>query len=491
MNISTHIVFVGQYVKAQTGGGICGVTGKDNSWTWGVGPGESNGDKGCKPNGTYCDFKVGSSSFPELDSLCIYGANVQGGWSSCDYFGVVGDNMGILDGHVLDKDGGPVSGATIKAYGHPGATTTSDSDGFYAMELTKGPYQVEPSGGPQGKASPSYSPKVARANVVEKATSHLDFTLDTSIELKLHFVKTSVVANGYEVVNGTISTTQYGKPLPNVSVQLEVKPNLSATQAVTTGARASVCYNGSRVWPTNSLNDPDGYPVKVTTDATGKYDFSITVGTTSGSWTLDAWAFNSSGILSTDVTAASDTQSINFTTNGSSSLAGFVTELDTAARSTKFSVPLNAAANSANSMWTLLSEVTRGNANGINFGGLAYSLVNAKDGQSLLIFPENQPPVLNKAGEIMPGRPGNSADLVYDPAEWTGAGLPSSVTNAASLTSVVSQGLLTRLPTLAEFDAGRAVAGWKTVKGDEITLFSGNFEFDGWGYPVSATGACF
>ena len=109
----------------------------------------------------------------------------------------------------------------------------------------------------------------------------------------------------------------------------------------------------------------------------------------------------------------------------------------------------------------------------------------------MLIFPEGQPPVLNKAGEIMPGRPGNSADLVYDPAEWTGKGLPSSVTNAASLSSVVSTGLLSRLPTLAQFDAGTAVAGWKTVKGDVVTLFSGNYEFDGWGYPVSTAGTCF
>lgn len=72
-----------------------------------------------------------------------------------------------------------------------------------------------------------------------------------------------------------------------------------------------------------------------------------------------------------------------------------------------------------------------------------------------------------------------------------GAGLPSTVTNAASLTSVVSKGLLTRLPTLAEFDAGQKMPGWKTVKGNEITYFSGNHEFLGWGYPASTAGACF
>src|ERR1019366_4982150 len=48
MNINTHIVFVGQYVDAQTSGGVCGAPGKGNSWSWDVGPG--NGNKGCKIN---------------------------------------------------------------------------------------------------------------------------------------------------------------------------------------------------------------------------------------------------------------------------------------------------------------------------------------------------------------------------------------------------------------------------------------------------------
>jgi hypothetical protein len=43
----------------------------------------------------------------------------------------------------------------------------------------------------------------------------------------------------------------------------------------------------------------------------------------------------------------------------------------------------------------------------------------------------------------------------------------------------------------ASVDAGTSVAGWKTAKGDEITLFSSNFEFDGWSYPSSMPGAYF
>jgi hypothetical protein len=488
MTISTHIVFVGQWVVAHANGGICGVTGKDNSWNWAINPGP--GVKGCQHDATSCEFKATTSTDLQLESFCINGANVQGAWTSCDYYGVVGDNMGILDGHVFDKDGGAVSGTTIKAYGHPGATTTSDSDGFYAMQLNKGAYTVEPSGGPSGKSAPGYTPKLASATVVAEHTVHLDFTLDTSIELKLKFDKAKVVANGYEVVSGTITTTQYGKPLPNVMVQLQVQPSQSADQSVTAGPRASVCANGGRVWPTNNLNDPDGYPVNITTDATGKYDFSVTVGTTPGTWTLDAWAFNSSGTLSTDVTAASDTKSIDFTTNGSSALGSFLTELDFAAKATTFSTALSSAAGSANNMWALLSQTGKKNANGIDFGGLVYSLVNAKDGQSLIIFPEGKPPSINKAGIIQPVSR-NAGDLIYDPAEWTGAGLPSTITNAASLASVVSAGLLTRLPTLAQFDSGKSVLGWKTVKGDDISIFSGNYEFDGWGYPTSTSGTCY
>lgn len=490
MTISGHIVFVGQYVDAAAHGGICGVTGKDNSWNWGVGPG--HGNKGCAHDGSYCDFKVTASTNQQLESFCITGANGQGGWGSCDYYGVVGDNMGILEGHVTDKDGSPVSGATIKAYGHPGATTTTDVDGFYAMQLNKGSYQVEPSGGPQGKASPSYTPKITKADVVAHTTSVANFQLDTTLELKMKLDKTSVKANGLEVVSGTITTTQYGKPLPNVSVRLEVQPAQSADQSVTAGARASVCSNGSRVWPTSTLNDPGGYPVTITTDASGKYDFTVAVGTTPGTWTLDAWAYNSQGKLSTDVTAASDTKSIDFTTNGSSSLGGFVAELIAAARGTTFSTSLANDAGGANSMWALLSQATTGSAAGINFGGLGYSLVNAKDGQSMIIFPQGKPPVINKAGTIESALTRNADDLVYDPAEWTGTGLKLPVTagNAASLTNIVSKGLMTDLPTLAEFDAGHGVAGWKTVKGNEITLSSANFEFLGWAYPVGAVGAC-
>jgi hypothetical protein len=74
---------------------------------------------------------------------------------------------------------------------------------------------------------------------------------------------------------------------------------------------------------------------------------------------------------------------------------------------------------------------------------------------------------------------------VIDPAEWIGAG-------GVSLQNVLDKGKLQRLPTLAQFDAGKTVLGWKTVSNNEITLFSPSFEFLGWGYfGAGAAGACY
>jgi hypothetical protein len=132
-----------------------------------------------------------------------------------------------------------------------------------------------------------------------------------------------------------------------------------------------------------------------------------------------------------------------------------------------------------------LASVTAARAAGGRFDGLAYALVNAKDGQSVLIFPADRPPIVNSLGEIAPGRPANTNDLVLDPAEWTGNGLVSKVFNIRSLESVLDSGDLPDLPTLAEFDAGKTVKGWKTLPGNEVTVFSPNFEFLGWGYSLN------
>jgi hypothetical protein len=487
MTVGSHVVFPGKNVVAQTTGGICGSAPKDVTWQWALYVGSVV--SGCGKDATSCVFKAGASTDNAYTLVCINGSNVQGAWQSCDYYGVASADEGLIDGYVTDKDGGPVAGVDVTAYGQQSVATVTGADGYYAMQAHHGAYRVLPSGGPHGKAAPSYSPTVTDVTVADGATSGASFKLQAGIELSLHFDKSSVPADGLQVVNGTITTTEFGKPLGGVTVQLEVMPGETAAEAVGSGPRAAVCSAGSRLWPTGTLASPDGFPVTVTTNSAGQYDLAITVGTTPGTWRLDAWAENADGTLSSDTTAASQTEAITFTPLGSTSLASFVPEFDVAAKSTAALKQISA---NSDQIVSTLAQVTSTGRSGAMFKGLAYGLVNGKDGQSVIVFPANKPPVINTQGELPPAFAANNDALVIDPAEWTGAGLPATVTNAASLQSVLEGGFLQRLPTLAEFDSGSAVVGWKTVHGNQVTVFSQSFEYLGWGYPgIAAAGACY
>src|SRR5262249_2095894 len=128
------------------------------------------------------------------------------------------------------------------------------------------------------------------------------------------------------------------------------------------------------------------------------------------------------------------------------------------------------------------SNSTESTATGL--GSLAYALVNAKDGQSVLIFLADKPPLINPNGTIT-ARPSNADDVVLDPAEGFGSGLNGRPPTLAG-------GKLAGLRTLAQFGSGRIIDGFKTVSGNDITLFSPSFEFLGWGYAgIGAAGACY
>ncbi len=447
----------------------------ENTWEWVSVPGSPV--SGCGKDATSCVFKADSSTGTGYAVLCINGSYTQQGpWESCDYYGVPAKGVGVIEGHITDKDGGPVAGVDVTAYGKHSAGAVSGPDGFYAMQANVGSYRVLPSGGFQGKSAPSYSPKIIDATTADGATTTADFRLLAGIELQLHFAKSSVPADGTEVVNGTITTTEFGKPLPNVTVQLEVMPGETAAEAVTSAPRATVCNSGSRLWPTGTMASPDGFPVTVTTDATGHYDLAITVGTTPGTWSLDAWVENSDGTLSTDTTAASETQSIKFTRLGSVPLSDFISEFDLAAKSTK---ALSQVSSMPSVMVSALAQVTSTAAGGTKLGGLAYGLVQAKEGQSVIVFSAEKPPVIDSAGALPTTFAANADDLVIDPAEWTGAGLPAKF---ASLQAVLDGGGLLRAPTLTEFGSGAPVPAWKTVAHNEIYISSQSFEYLGWGY---------
>jgi hypothetical protein len=488
MSVARHIVFAGQDEVAQAGPaepGSCG--GGTVSWLWSYLYGTIV--RGCGRDDATCVFKAEGSTNGSYVALCVDGSSTFGPWDSCDYYGVVGAGVGVIDGYVKDKDGDAVGGVAVRAGGAHGTSATTGPDGYYAMQLDAGDYRVVPSGGPQGKTRPTYDPETSDAHVVAGSTTGASFRLDAGLEVKLHFDQDSVPADGMQVVNGTITTSELGKPVGNVAVMLTVMPGEAVDATVKSGPRASICSDGNRVWPTGSLASPDGVPVDVTTDGNGQYDFSLTVGTTPGTWRLDAWAKNSDGTLSLDTSEASDTAEVSFSSLGSASPPSFVGELDLVARTTRLLEQLSSSPGGAVST---LAQVTGAHSGGGRLGGLAYAVTNAKDGQAVLVFPADAPPSVNDEGVIDPALTRNADDLVIDPAEWTGEGLAKTLTDAASLQSVLDAGLLPDAPTLEQFDAGATVKAWKTVRGNQLSVASQSFEYLGWGYPgIAAPGSCY
>jgi hypothetical protein len=478
MHVGSHVVFSGQKVVATASAGICGGP-PENTFGWGADQVAGAGMHHCGENSTYCAFTAGAAT-NGYGLVCINGSNEQGAWQSCDYYAVVGKSVGITEGYVKNEDGSPVAGVTVDAKGKGGTSTTTGADGYYAMQVQPGSYQIVPSGG--SPAGP-YHPKMNTTTIAAGTSGTANFTLEDGTKLELHLDKTSVAADGIQVVNGTITTTFDGKPI-STGVQLQGMPGVSPLKAVTSGPLAAVCSGTTRVWPpsTATLQDPSGTYTTVTTDTTGHYTFTITVGTTPGVWSLNAWADNTAGQIS-GYALAHETQSITLEKLASNPVKpqDFFTEFDKAAVYAKSLAQISA---SSNTIVNTLAQSNSTDSTNTGLGSLAYALVNAKDGQSVLIFPADEPPLINPNGTIT-ARAANADDVVLDPAEWLGTG-----TN--SLQPTLAGGQLKGLPTLAQFSSGNTIDGWKTVAGNSVTLFSSSFEFLGWGYAgVGEAGACY
>jgi len=487
LHVASHVVRSGEKVVATATAGICGGP-PENTWGWGVDQVAGSGMHHCGENSTFCSFTVGAAT-NAYGLVCINGSNEQGPWESCDYYAVVGKSTGIIDGYIKDEDGSPVAGVTVDAKGKNGTSTTTGADGYYAMQVQPGNYQIVPSGGP---TSAPFHPKMNTTTIAPGATGTADFTVEDGTKLELRLAKPSVAADGVQVVSGTITTTYDGKPT-SVGVQIQGRPGASPLKAVTSGPLAAVCSGTTRVWPpaTATLPDPNGTFATVTTDATGHYNFTITVGTTPGVWSLEAWAVNSAGVIS-GYSLAHETQSLTLDAlpGPKITLSDFGSEFDQAAQSK--TTGLDLISQNSDTMITALAQANATDSKATRLGSLAFALVNAKDGQSVLVFPSDTPPEISPNGTIAPS-PANGADLVIDPAEWAGTGLPVAALNV-SLQQIFDSGSVDQIqiPTLLQFDAGKHLPGWKSMKGNAITLFSTSFEFLGWGYfGAGAPGSCY
>jgi len=390
----------------------------------------------------------------------------------------------IISGYVRDKDEQGVQGATVSAQGEGSFSSPVDATtGFYSINVKAGQYTVTPSGGPTSVKPPRFDPESAAITLDPGAEANANFTLNGGLKVTLTFSQPSVGADGLTVVKGEIATTEFGHPQGNVTVTLRPKPSDTGAAAVASGARATICSSaGSRIWPSGSLESPLGTPVDVVTDASGVYDFTMTVGTVPGSFTLNAWAKNAAGdLITSDLANTSPDQTLTITPPGNWTVGQFLSELALLKSDAAASKVLATMTNDAASITQTLSQLS-GPAS--KLGGLAYSYVyGASGGTAVLVYQDTSPPSVSATGQVTAA----ATTLVLSPAMWVGTKLIALTT----LNVVMQKGLLNSAPTSAQWTQGDAtVPGWKLTS-NTASVSTASFEYNGWPYPSTTTGACY
>ncbi len=490
-HLSTHIVRAGETITGTIGNRCMKHSNGDFSkppdqecpidWSGLTGSLTANGKRvsGCKPTSATCTIRIPKNAQSTSYTIITVGiTSDQGTGISKDYFAVIGKNSAVIEGTIRNKNRDAVAGVEVRIYGSAGNyIATSGSDGGYAMEVKAGNYRLFPSAASLGKTPPKFEPAQTDRNVEAGHKATADFTIDVSLVVKLTLSDKSVNADGFQIVKGTIEVTEFGRPKPGVVVALWPKANEHPNKAVTSGALANVCGPSGRIWPGGTLADPQGESVDVTMDSSGKYQFTLDVGTAPGAFTVTAWARDSDGSLIThDTLDATDEQTLTVEPlRPAHSLESFIDnykELATSPFAAKITAdPTNIA-------------TTLGLAAGAAppMRGYAFAVANGTSkGAAVIIYSATNPPNIAKSGNVV----GDAHDLVLQPGEW------SPVTGAAvtDLGSALQKGQLQDLPTFSAWARGATVSNWSGSP-QAMQLASQSFQYYGWPYPSSTPGAC-
>jgi hypothetical protein len=437
---------------------------------------------GCKADDSHCVVKIakneGSSDYTALN---VTVTNVQGAGYSSDYYAIVGRHQAVVEGTVANKDktGQPGVNVAINGRGRgPFYEAVTGQDGHYAADVDAGHYRVFPeakSVGARGKIK--FSPDKTDVHAPPNGKATADFELDAGLVVTLDLSKSSVPANGGELVNATVHVSEYGKPVSGQTVELWPQDGESSELAVTSGARVLMCQPGNRLWPTGSLQDPDGLSINETTDASGNYTFSLFVGTVPGTWKLTAWAKDADGNLIThDTSDTSDDKTLTVTPLGgvATPVDQFVPEYNITAQATSQDAGNNSNIQTMLQYFWFMSVADGG------LHGLAYAPVNGNSG-AVLVYEATSTPNIAANGTVTP----RTTDMVLEPSEWT---QPANA-KFLSLDAELQKGGLQQLPTYSQWTAGTSVQGW-TGQAQTMTTTSGAFQYFGWPLPSSATGSC-
>ena len=432
---------------------------------------------GCK-DGTSCTVKIPKSAATgDYQVINVGITSGQGEGYSSDYYAVVGRHDSVIQGQVSNKDKAAAAGVVIDMYGQgngPSYEAVTGQDGHYAADVKAGHYRVFPS----AKSIPSktevkFTPTTSTVHAPPNGTANADFEIDSGLVVTLELSKDSVPADGMQVVKAKVHVSQYGKPVPNQTVELWPQSDQTGTQAVTSGPRVLMCTTGGRIWPTGSLNDPDGLSVDETTDANGNYTFTLDVGTVPGRWKLTAWAKDAAGALITaDTRNTSDDQNLNVTSVGATEVDAFVPDYNKIASTTALVRGITDDPNTLLSNFIMLSRPQG------PLKGLAYAPYSQG---GVLIYSAASTPHIAKDNTVT----AHTGDLVLQPSDWTTLpGVPY-----LSLDAALTAGGLQALPTFAQWTAGTSIPGWAGNAGT-MTLSSTAFQYYGWPYPSTATGTC-
>ena len=443
---------------------------------------------GCKPKVLTCRFKAGAASGWTVVTAQI--TNGSGPAESQDAYAVVPKGTSVIQGFTLDKTGAAVPNARIDVTGVSGTKlapvyVTTGSNGFYDLFVKPGNYHVVPSGG-LGHLLPRYYPASVDRTVGANSNARADFVLQDALKVTLRLNHLSVPADGYQIVQGTISTTYAGKPDPNVSLSLWPKSSETPTDAVTSGTRATVCdAGGNRIWPTGAIASPDGLAPTVTTDAHGHYAFTLTLGTVPGPFEITAWAKSNGVLITHDLSSVSAEATVTLTPLGSAGTAAFVGTLDRFATSSP--PQLASLSNNPDLITQALASLTK--AQPQQLGGLAYATVSAGTGPATLIYPAATPPDIAPSSSLGSLTSGGKAlsGVMLSPNEWTGI-----TSGGVNLAGAITAGSLQVAPTFAQWAAGASgLVGWTLHPDSSAQPYTGQFHYYGYGYPNTVPGACY
>jgi hypothetical protein len=500
-----HWVEVGKEITFSAGPPIPEACHGAAGWTW-PGMGDTVQMTGltlkrpCAANSGSCTY-VGAYATGTFQVGCINGNSGFGPWVSCDYYVVVPAGTGVIEGYVKDLDGSPVAGIAVVAHGtggtHASGLGVSTASGYFLIPVLEGTYALEPIG------TGNIVPDAVTVGVPRDGTGRADFTQQTGTDLQLSLDKTSVAADGFSVLNGTLTTKTYGlygSDVPiiagNAQVQLSAMPGDAPTSAVTTGPLATICQTGgSRLWPGGNIAAPVASPVDVTTGPDGQYSFSVTVGTKPGTWKLNAWALNADDVPAVDKDHAAKTVSVEFTPISSGALSSmrFVNALrETIDAGGSIGGQLANQGSAPNDIAALLGQAaaSKGPDRGL-LGGLAFAAITGKDGGAFLIYPTDDPPPIDeKTGAVLFSAK-DANDLVWSPNEWDTDNKVPAPNNSLS-SAVTSHSYPLAVPTFEQWRQGDKVSGWVPVKGNVASISTGLFQWFGWAYPgITTAGACY